>query len=82
MFPTNPKTTPLNEKPYMMRRNGDWEGSDLQAKGLEGKKQGTPRPRLATDDVYDDLKKRGLLNSVSIFVSVFGGGDKLPWTIA
>jgi hypothetical protein len=61
MFPVNTKTTPIEERPYMMRKGGDWEGIDLKAKGLQGKKQGAANPRLPTDDVYDRLKAAGKL---------------------
>lgn len=81
LFPVNTKTTPMEERPYMMRRGGDWEAIDLQQKGLQPKKQATASARLATDDKYDALRKAGLLNSISIFASVMGGGKKLPWTI-
>lgn len=81
LFPVNTKTTPMEERPYMMRRGGDWEATDLQQKGLQPKKQAAGSTRLATDDKYDALRKAGRLNSVSIFSSVMGGGKKLPWTL-
>lgn len=80
LFPT-PTHTAAEERPYMQRKNGDWEGSDLKMKGLTGRKQGQAFQRLPTDNMYDDMKAKGLLNSVSIFSSILGAGDKLPWVI-
>ncbi len=81
LFPVNTKTTPLEERPYMMRRGGDWESNDLQQKGLVPKKQAEASVRISTDDKYDEMRKAGRLNTVSIFSSIMGGGAKLPWTI-
>ena len=36
------------------RKNGDWEGSDLKTKGLQGKGQGSASERLRIDDVYEE----------------------------
>lgn len=76
LFPVNPNSAKYEERPYMQRRGGDWEGTDLKQKGLQGSDQGTPYERSATDDRYDVYKKKGLLDSVSIF----GKGAPLPWT--
>merc|ERR1711871_1335606 len=75
LFPVDPRTTPYEERPYMQRRNGDWEGKDLSAKGYKGKGQGLAGKRLAIDSVYEVAKKEGRLDSPSIL-----GGIPLPWT--
>lgn len=75
LFPVNPNLVPYEERPYMQRKGGDWEGTDLSKKGLEGKDQGQSAKRSKTDDVYDNYAKQGLLNSFSIF-----GKTPLPWT--
>ncbi len=45
----------------MQRKNGDWEGSDLSSRGLQGKGQGGASKRLELDDVYEKAKKEGKL---------------------
>jgi len=75
LFPVNPNEVPYEERPYMQRKNGDWEGSDLKTQGLQAKGQGVGSKRLVVDDVYEIAKKAGKLNSASIF-----GGKNLPWT--
>lgn len=75
LFPVNPKEVPYEERPYMQRKDGDWEGLDLTKKGLKGTGQGVASKRLAIDDVYEGAQAEGKLNSVSIF-----GGASLPWT--
>ena len=76
LFPVDPKTTPYEERPYMQRKDGDWEGSDLKKKGLATNKgQGAAGKRLDLDNLYDEADKKGLLNSAS-----FLGGVALPWT--
>lgn len=75
LFPVNPNEVPYEERPYMQRKNGDWEGSDLKNQGLQAKGQGVGSKRLVVDDVYEIAKKAGKLNSASIF-----GGKNLPWT--
>ena len=61
LFPSNPKTTPVEERPYMMRRGGDWEASDLRSRGLSAKGQATPSARLVTDYKYDIMRAAGRL---------------------
>ena len=75
LFPVDPRTTPYEERPYMQRRNGDWEGKDLESKGYKGAGQGAKGKRLAIDSVYEVAKKEGRLDSPSIL-----GGIPLPWT--
>ena len=75
LFPVDPNTTPYEERPYMQRKNGDWEGKDLKSKGLAGQGQGQAYQRLKVDDIYEDDVKAGKKNSISIF-----GGAPLPWT--
>lgn len=75
LFPVDPRTTPYEERPYMQRKNGDWEGNDLAKKGYKGKGQGQKGKRLAIDAVYETAKKEGKLDSASIL-----GGVPLPWT--
>ena len=75
LFPVDPNTTPYEERPYMQRKNGDWEGKDLKGKGLFGVGQGQASQRLKVDDIYEDDVKKGKKNSISIF-----GGAPLPWT--
>ena len=76
LFPVDPRTTPYEERPYMQRKGGDSEGSDLKKKGLFGRGQGQSSERNALDDYYEDLGKKGKLNSASIL----GEGEGLPWT--
>lgn len=75
LFPVNPNEVPYEERPYMQRKGGDWEGKDLEKKGIFGTGQGAPSKRLAVDDIYEKAKKAGKLDSASIF-----GGMPLPWT--
>eukprot|EP00601_Ochromonadales_sp_CCMP2298_P007001 CAMPEP_0173202746 /NCGR_PEP_ID=MMETSP1141-20130122/19139_1 /TAXON_ID=483371 /ORGANISM="non described non described, Strain CCMP2298" /LENGTH=191 /DNA_ID=CAMNT_0014128135 /DNA_START=65 /DNA_END=640 /DNA_ORIENTATION=- len=77
LFPVDPTTTSYEERPYMQRKNGDWEGNDLVTKGLAGKGQGSASKRLQLDNVYEKAKAEGKLDSPSIF-----GGMSLPWTNA
>eukprot|EP00596_Hydrurales_sp_CCMP1899_P007241 CAMPEP_0119038006 /NCGR_PEP_ID=MMETSP1177-20130426/6655_1 /TAXON_ID=2985 /ORGANISM="Ochromonas sp, Strain CCMP1899" /LENGTH=191 /DNA_ID=CAMNT_0007000003 /DNA_START=132 /DNA_END=707 /DNA_ORIENTATION=- len=75
LFPVDPSTTPYEERPYMQRKDGDWEGKDLGKRGLSGFGQGMAEKKLKLDEVYEDAAAAGKLNSVSIF-----GGLSLPWT--
>jgi hypothetical protein len=77
LFPVNPNTTPYEERPYMQRKNGDWEGADLESKGYKGAGQGAKSKRLVIDSVYESAKAAGKLDSASIL-----GGLPLPWTSA
>mmetsp|Transcript_30511 Transcript_30511/g.97348 ORF Transcript_30511/g.97348 Transcript_30511/m.97348 type:complete len:207 (-) Transcript_30511:3048-3668(-) len=72
LFPTDPTGKKKEELPYMMRRGGSWDGEDIKGKGVG---QGRADTRTQTDDKYDKLKKKGQLDSVSIF-----GGASLPWS--
>lgn len=75
LFPVDPTTASYEERPYMQRRGGSWEGKDLKKLGMEGKGQGAPQKRLELDNFYEKAKKEGRLDSASIF-----GGANLPWT--
>lgn len=61
LFPVDPLTTPYEERPYMQRKNGDWEGKDLKGLGLQGKGQGTASKRVNLDNLYDDAASQGKL---------------------
>ncbi len=61
LFPVNPNTVTYEERPYMQRRDGDWEGKDLKKIGLVGKGQGQSQQRLKIDDLYDAAEKEGKL---------------------
>lgn len=61
LFPVNPSEVPYEERPYMQRRGGDWEGSDLKNAGLQGKGQGTSYQRLELDNAYEKAKSEGKL---------------------
>ena len=61
LFSVNPSEVSYEERPYMQRKNGDWEGDDLTSKGLQGKGQGGPSKRLEIDDIYDRAKRDGKL---------------------
>eukprot|EP01041_Mallomonas_annulata_P005694 gene5694-11483_t len=76
LFPVDPTVTPYQERPYMQRKDGDWEGKDLKNLGLQGQGQGVASSRNNLDNLYEKAKAEGKLNSVSIF----GGGSGLPWT--
>jgi len=75
LFPVDPNTASYEERPYMQRRGGSWEGNDLKKLGMKGRGQGAPQKRLDLDNFYDKAKKEGRLDSPSIF-----GGAPLPWT--
>lgn len=75
LFPVDPRTASYEERPYMQRRGGSWEGKDLDKLGLKGRGQGKAQKRLELDDFYEKAKKEGRLDSASIF-----GGANLPWT--
>ena len=75
LFPVDPNNSKYEERPYLQRRGGDWEGADLKDRGLKGFGQGQAYERLDLDEMYETAKKDGKLNSVSIF-----GGASLPWT--
>ena len=75
LFPVDPLTTPYEERPYMQRKDGDWEGNDLKKMGLKGYGQGAAEKKLKLDEIYEVAKAAGKLNSASIF-----GGIALPWT--
>lgn len=75
LFPVDPNTASYEERPYMQRRGGSWEGNDLKRLGMKGRGQGAPQKRLELDNFYDKAKKEGRLDSPSIF-----GGAPLPWT--
>ena len=34
LFPVDPNAVSYEERPYMQRRGGDWEGKDLQKLGM------------------------------------------------
>ena len=75
LFPVDPLTTPYEERPYMQRKDGDREGKDLIKRGISGAGQGKAEKKLKLDEVYEEAKAAGKLNSISIF-----GGASLPWT--
>jgi hypothetical protein len=75
LFPVNPNEVPYEERPYMQRKDGDWEGNDLQKKGLKARGQGIAGIRNSLDNFNDKETKAGKRNSISIF-----GGAPLPWT--
>jgi len=76
LFPVDPRTTPYEERPYMQRKGGDWEGADLDRKGLKGLGQGLASARNGLDNLYEGRKKAGQLDSASIL----GEGAGIPWT--
>lgn len=61
LFPTDPNKTPYEERPYMQRRGGDWEGKDLKKVGLEGRGQGTASQKLKVDEYYEGQAREGKL---------------------
>lgn len=61
LFPVNPDEVPFEERPYMQRRGGDWEGKDLENIGLKGKGQGKPYDRVDVDEIYEKAKAAGKL---------------------
>lgn len=76
LFPVDPSEVPYEERPYMQRKNGDWEGKDLKERKIQGKGQGLFGIRMKIDDIYDKAKAEGKLDSASIR----GSGPGLPWT--
>ena len=71
LFPVDPNT-PEEEKPYMQRKGGRADGSDLKKRGLFGRGQGMG---IASDvdEKYDKLEKEGKLKSTNF---------ELPWSKA
>lgn len=71
LFPVDPNT-PEEEKPYMQRKGGRADGSDLKKKGLFGRGQGKG---IASnlDEKYDKLEAQGKLKSTNF---------ELPWNQA
>lgn len=61
LFPADPRTTPYEERPYMQRKDGAWDGSDLKKRKIEGKGQGLASVRLKIDAIYETAKKEGKL---------------------
>ena len=61
LFPVDPNEATYEERPYMQRKNGDWEGNDLKQLGLQGKGQGSASKRVKLDDLYDDAASQGKL---------------------
>ena len=76
LFPVDPNEATYEERPYMQRKNGDWEGNDLKERKILGKGQGLAGIRMKIDDIYDKAKAEGKLDSASIR----GSGPSLPWT--
>jgi hypothetical protein len=70
LFPVDP-STPESERPYMQRKGGMPDGSDLKKKGIKGKGQGLGSALNAADEKYDQLGKEGKLKSTPF---------TLPWT--
>ena len=70
MFPVDP-STPLEERPYMMRPGGQPDGSDLKAKGLVGRGLGAAVKIVDADTKYEELQKKGALKSTPF---------DIPWT--
>ena len=60
LFPVG-TDVPYEERPYMQRKGGDWEGADLSKVGLEGKGQGKAEKSLKIDKVYEKAKAEGKL---------------------
>ena len=71
LFPVDPNT-PEAEKPYMQRKGGMADGSDLKKKGIIGRGQGKG---IASDidAKYDKLEKEGKLKSTNF---------EIPWSKA
>ena len=69
LFPVDPNT-PEEEKPYMQRKGGKADGSDLKKKGLFGRGQGVGI-ESKVDDKYDKLEKEGKLKSTTF---------EMPWS--
>ena len=63
LFPVDPRTASYEERPYMQRRGGSWEGKDLDKLGLKGRGQGKAQKRLELDDFYEKAKKEGMYAS-------------------
>ena len=59
LFPVDPLTTPYEERPYMQRKDGDWEGNDLKKMGLKGLGQGMAEKKLKLDEIYEEAKAAG-----------------------
>eukprot|EP01041_Mallomonas_annulata_P006240 gene6240-12633_t len=70
LFPVDPKTA-KEEKPYMQRAGGSWDGTDLG--GSKGVGQGKSAQVTDLDKKYEKLEKDGLLTSNP-------WAKNMPWT--
>jgi len=73
LFPVDPNA-PAYEKPYMQRKGGSADGSDLISKGVKAtqlKGYAAPQAKTAVDAKYEQLEAKGLTRS-----SPF----ELPWS--
>ena len=64
-------TTKKEEKPYMQRTGGSWDGKDLG--GKQGVGQGAAANYTELDKKYEELEKQGKLSSAP-------WAKNLPWT--
>lgn len=70
LFPVDPNT-PTAEKPYMQRKGGSADGSDLAAKGIKGVGQAAAQKKIEADFKYEKLEKEGKLKSTPFL---------MPWS--
>lgn len=72
LFPVDP-STPVEARPYMQRKGGSADGSDLAKIGIQGKDQAKASNKNDADLKYEKLEKEGKLKSTPFAV---------PWTSA
>jgi hypothetical protein len=61
LFPVDPKT-PLERRPYMQRKDGSADGSDLAKLGKKGMDQAKPSAKTEVDALYERLNKESRVN--------------------
>eukprot|EP00600_Ochromonadales_sp_CCMP1393_P009151 CAMPEP_0174973538 /NCGR_PEP_ID=MMETSP0004_2-20121128/11300_1 /TAXON_ID=420556 /ORGANISM="Ochromonas sp., Strain CCMP1393" /LENGTH=218 /DNA_ID=CAMNT_0016224003 /DNA_START=53 /DNA_END=706 /DNA_ORIENTATION=- len=76
LFPVDPKSTPLEKRPYMQRRDGSFDGDDLKKKGLVGTGWGKVSQRTTVDEKYDKMEMEGKL---VLYPFAITAPFALPW---
>jgi hypothetical protein len=96
LFPVDPKTTPYEERPYMQRKDGDWEGNysfnifniypltdQIINPGSDLKKKGLTgkgQGQASNRLDLDGLYETAEASGQLNSASIFGSGVGLPWT--
>lgn len=70
LFPVG-KDTKVDERPYMQRTGGSFDGEDLMKKGIKGIGQAMADKKTEIDKKYEQLEKEGKLKSAPF---------SIPWS--